>query len=664
MICPKCGAEISDNANRCGNCGLKVNIRCPECNTINPFGTKFCKNCGFDFLINCPVCGSTNIYLAKECCKCHSGLESTPKQKQQEIQKEQKSKIKINTEVEVVNAFSSLASTYTNKKSVDIKEEKPVVPDEIKEPDDKGIPFVEDTIIPQPNINHQIFQVEEETPSEQPEEKLSAENVEHSQETTQEPLEVIEENIETIEQEITSPSTAEAENIEDVLETLGKEEQKVQEDILELNETEPLEEIEEYEEEQQSEDNTENIQEEESIVSIQSDAVEKVINLLTNSLKKHIVAINGSEGSGKTAILGQVCSALSKNGYIALYGSCTPLVQITSFGFFQDAFLRMMGFPPYTNNIDAFTKEFKKSEFAKIFSSMNAGELNLFLNMFYPTQKDVFENILENKKKMFTVLEKAIKSFLSDNNLIIVIDNFELLDGASYDFLMHILKKKFFNNRLKLLVAYQENKSIQSYFDITSDEEQIFDTILINKLEKDEIIKTVNNSFMFNIEDILDEEYLDKLVEKSDGNAIRLEQEIALLIDTGYINISNEQIVINPENAPDIQPTSFEELIKLRLNALTPSAKNILYIAAIMGYRFATGVLCQVAGLSMEKATQILSYLFQEMYITQVDNYTCEFKNLTLWKLIYQEAKNDLLYKENSEKLYNTLKQYLKTNHF
>ena len=82
-------------------------------------------------------------------------------------------------------------------------------------------------------------------------------------------------------------------------------------------------------------------------------------------------------------------------------------------------------------------------------------------------------------------------------------------------------------------------------------------------------------------------------------------------------------------------------------------------MAAIMGYRFATSILCLAVTMPTEKAEKLLNFLIQEQFIQRVDNYTCEFKSLTLWKLIYQEAKTDLLYKENSERLYLSLKHLI-----
>ena len=92
-----------------------------------------------------------------------------------------------------------------------------------------------------------------------------------------------------------------------------------------------------------------------------------------------------------------------------------------------------MGFPPYINNIHTFLRDFKKSKFSQIFNFLDNNELNIFLNIFYPSVTDTFENILFNKQEIFLVLEKVIKSFLVNSNILITIDNFELLDGASYD---------------------------------------------------------------------------------------------------------------------------------------------------------------------------------------------------------------------------------------
>ena len=678
MICRRCGSEIPDNSLRCTNCGMRVSMYCPECKTLNTFGDKCCKNCGFELLIACPVCGSMNVYSAPQCRKCHSPLEHAVKT---EEVKEKKQEIK---DYEVVEAFSSLQSSYVNNDSA-------VEIDKILKNEDNtvsDVPAAEKQMV---IANYDVPDIEKIFNVDIPDEQQEKGDIEcqENEEETEETAGVETENK-------TEEERKGSEGIEKSADMLAEEKQRQEEETAPPapvnNETSAIEDsrqaeelisaaIEEADFEELKEFFDEDVNEslngtndnngnpdvsggkgaddeavDELKIEIQREAVLKAVNLIQNSLKKHIIAINGDEGTGKSAVLNQVNQYFAKKSFITLYGSCTPLVQITSFGFFQDAFLRMLGFPPYAKSTESFIKDFKRSNFAKAFSFLDGSELTLFLNIFYPSQKDNFDNILENKKRMFSILEKVLKSFLVNNNIIISIDNFELLDGASYDFIVHLLQKGFFNNRLKLIAAYQEKKSIQSYFDLTVQQEQMFETIAIKKFTKEELISAVSKTTFLELNSFFDKDYMEEIVQKSDGNAIRMEQEIALLFDMGYISLKDNEILINEENKPVVPPVSFEELIKLRINTLTPSAKNVLFMAAIMGYRFATSILCLAVTMPAAKAEKMLDYLIQDLFIQQVDKYTCEFKSLTLWKLIYQEAKADLLYKENAERLYVSLK--------
>ncbi len=618
MKCRKCAAQIPDNSVRCPNCGIKIAMTCPNCGASNLFGNKFCTECGFALLKKCPVCGAVNIYSAVNCRKCNHSF-SAPEEKKpvaQEISTniennekiiiEQEEPVEKQIENEVVEPFS--ADVYNdNSNERDISQS-------IQEPDET-VQIEEDeelkTFVPvETEAQNSIV-------NEEPKDSLNTAQEQDNSLDNQEPVEIQE--FEPLEEDIDS--------------------QNFEEDFD--DDTEII--------------NTENVKDFSSI-SIQQEVVEKVTTSLKTSITKHIIALQGSEGCGKTAVLKQTADILQNDGFLFLYGSCTPLLQITSFGFFQDAFLRIMGFPPYTKTTESFFKDFKKSHFYSMFSFLNSEELELFLNIFYPVQKDKFENILVNKQVMFSILEKVIKSFSLNVNLIIAIDNFELLDGASYDFIVYMLEKGYFNDRVKLIAAYQENKKIQSYFDLNNVNENIFEMINMEKLPAEEMIESVNHSLAIDIKDIMPQTYLDEIIDKSNGNALRFEQEIALLFNMDYISVCDNNIVINEENKPDINIETYEELIKLRLNSLTPGVKNVLFTAAIMGYRFAGGILRSAAALSSDKFSKILDYLVHELFIIKVDAYTYEFKSLELWKIIFKQAQNDLLYKENSQRLYNVLK--------
>lgn len=655
MKCRKCGSEIADNSIRCIHCGIKVNIECPSCHTLNLFGTKKCVSCGFELIKTCPECMTQNFYQEKKCRKCNHSF----------IVEDSLENLNSSREfiAEVITEHPEIINDEDNKEEKNVTD---TSVNEVYSVNEEEIISEEPEVLPEDDN----FEIEEE-PTRQSENVFSYTAGEFNGCIDSEKYVQKEKPKECDETEIPVAESEEPRKyfiVEDFYDEkadvkrevpVQKEEEKNEFDIDDIINSADIEEMEETVDEAVLNDiNDEKDGEIEEPVQtdIQIEAGKKLTNIIKNSLTKHIIALTGEEGCGKTAVLRQVENNLRDKGYIFLYGSCTPLVQITSFGFFQDAFLRIMGFPPFTKSFESFVKDFKKSNLHTLFDFLNTKELNAFLNIFYPSKTDNFENIENNKKEMFSILEKVIKSFSVNNNLVIVIDNFELLDGASYEFIVNMTEKGYFTNRVKLLASYQEDKHIQSYFDLTKIDDKIFETVKLEKLNSSEMLKAVEYSLNLKISNILSPDYLEELIQKSDGNAIRLEEEIAFLFDSGYISVNDNEILINDENKPEVPPATFEELVKFRLNSLAPSAKNILYIAAIMGYRFSQTLLTTVAPMDSEKAKESVEYLKQELFISPVDNYTCEFKSLTVWKLIYKEAKNDILYKENSAKLYEILK--------
>lgn len=615
MICRKCGTDLPDKTIRCSNCGIKVNIVCPECKTITPFGEKYCINCGFELIKICPSCNSANIYSAVECRKCKKSL----------------THIKAITDKDV--------SIHKN----------------IQESTTESSEFLSEVVEP---ISTSVILQEENSPVFSHQNDVSEESAENPSDYNDEPIikSAEEHTINPEEQNINLQSELQEEEKEEVVitqQTEYEQEQETSEEIENKQEVEPQETI-----EQEPQEEKEEVEEEQKVPQyiIQEKAVSKIVQTIKKSINKHIIAVNGPEGCGKTAVLNQSRDILAGEGYLCLQGSCTPLSQITSFGYFQDAFLRMLGLPPYINSTESFLRDFKKSELNHVFNFLQPQELSLFLNFLYPSQKDSFENILENRQLMFSIMEKVIKNFLLNSNIIMIIDNFDLLDGASFDFITYIASKNFFNNRLKLLVAYQQVKPVQNYFDMVIKDDNIFTTINLNKLSPKDIIDTIKRSLGLNLPDILPADYLAEIIRRSEGNAIGVEQYIAYLFDINYITINDNELFLNIANKPENEPENFEELIKLRLNTLPVEIKNVLFMSSIMGYRFATNIICNAIPMQGKKVLNILGMLRQELFIVPVDDFTCEFKNLTIWKYIYKEAKADPLYKDNTERLYSILK--------
>lgn len=76
--CPKCGADLPENAKFCLNCGERVPVEtgmviCPNCGKSVP-KANFCPECGHKFGNSCPNCGASLADGAKFCMECGTKL--------------------------------------------------------------------------------------------------------------------------------------------------------------------------------------------------------------------------------------------------------------------------------------------------------------------------------------------------------------------------------------------------------------------------------------------------------------------------------------------------------------------------------------------------------------------------------------------------------------
>lgn len=68
MNCPKCNFEIDEKVLVCPNCKKVLKLICPKCNTLNQ--GSICKKCGFTIISKCHQCGKINQTIDGKCKKC------------------------------------------------------------------------------------------------------------------------------------------------------------------------------------------------------------------------------------------------------------------------------------------------------------------------------------------------------------------------------------------------------------------------------------------------------------------------------------------------------------------------------------------------------------------------------------------------------------------
>ena len=188
-------------------------------------------------------------------------------------------------------------------------------------------------------------------------------------------------------------------------------------------------------------------------------------NMLERGLvsNKKIFSLSGARGLGKSVVVSQVMADLKESEFIWFYGKCTPITQLTPGGLIQDILLNLFNLPNFCLNSLKFKKDATRF-FQNEFPYLSYSEVLDFLNFLYPAKFGVFEDLMINKNKTFDFLNKIFDNIVYNSKFVFVIDNFDNIDGFSYEFLNSFIRKDNVWDNLKLLLIYNEAKPAKGFF--------------------------------------------------------------------------------------------------------------------------------------------------------------------------------------------------------
>lgn len=360
----------------------------------------------------------------------------------------------------------------------------------------------------------------------------------------------------------------------------------------------------------------------------QQKAKEVLINGLLSTEKK-VISLSGQKGVGKSIVLKSAIQELKEEQITWLLGECTALTQLSPFGLIQDLLLTFFNITNFCSDNLKLKKESQKF-FQTEFPTLTNEEIFNLLNLMYPTNTDYFENILKNKEKTFTLLKKVFKTIIENNKTVFIIDNFDFIDGLSYEFLHDLLNSEFLTKPFKFILTYDEIKPARGYLYSEKLNNEAYLDISLNPFDKNQMNSFVDQYFS-------DEKCPDpikhQLFSISAGNPAILEQCVSLLID---FKTRNNSFKI------DI-PNIFNNIIDRRLDFLkeNPLAYKALTIAAIQGVKFCPAIINQILKVEETEFIEILNLLQRLNFIVQISELSYSFKNSLLWSTVLELVKKD-----------------------
>lgn len=380
-----------------------------------------------------------------------------------------------------------------------------------------------------------------------------------------------------------------------------------------------------------------------NIVS-QKSAKEIIVKGITSKDKK-IFSLCGEKGSGKSLVLKSIMGELKS--HLWLYGKCTPITQITPGGVIQDILLTIFNFPNFCLDNLQF-KQDASAYFKNEFPELSNSEIFDLLNFLYPAKDGVLEEIASRKNKTFAILNKVFDKITEFKKFVLVVDNFDFIDGFSYEFISRYIKNEHIWNNLKLFLLYNEVKPSKGYFYFnTNSQDSIYLDVCVAPLEYKQVSLLVEQKTkkIKNFPQLSTSE-IQEIYKVSKGNPSYINHALCLKNDC-------------LQSGQDFElGSTFKSLLEHRLallSYLNPPAYNVLLASAIIGDKININLVKDIFKINNKNFKKILIYLKNMNYINHVSDIYFEFTSQLLWETILKTASND----ENYDKINKQIFKYL-----
>lgn len=360
------------------------------------------------------------------------------------------------------------------------------------------------------------------------------------------------------------------------------------------------------------------------------EAVDAIINGIHSG--KNIFSINGEKGVGKSSVLKTVIKSLEDKNYHWCIGRCTQLTQLTPGGVIQDMLLNLFRLPNFSMNNEELRKN-AADFFSNEFKFLNKEEISDLFNFIYNYIDGNYEDIIINKKRTYSFLNKIFDAFASTERFIFVVDNFDFIDGFSAEFLTDFLHRQ---KNIKFIALYNECRPISAFFGIENINRNAYLEITLQTHGEQEIRQILAKN------DYISEREKELIIEKCNGNLAYVEQAASYSFDC---QITDKAFIL---------PNNFSELIKTRLTSLkkcNSDAYKVLCGAAILGDKININLIKEIFGADNPNFNDIISYLVKAHFIRPYDDISYEFNNMLLWETILKNITRDSVFDDINIKI-------------
>lgn len=653
MKCPKCKTEVTNKDVFCPNCNLRLIIECPKCKNKVRLGSASCKSCGYVFVKFCPRCNSANYVSSPTCRKCfyvfeeikdEPNIDTPPVKKEeplvlkQETSREEdrpktpKALYKGDGRLEILIDFINLSSLFKKFKDEEFKNKVLLnIKTSIKVAFGSSCDFYKENIARfkvNYNKNNGIY------------DKILKFNTEMVKFNT-----FLNETLGAeISHKFVILQSGEIEFDKPVMQlAIGKDKDIVttkaayeilNEEISLVKISPDSYKMANLEKETQSASEIKETDEDLAIETIYQ-AIEK-----DNNIKG--ISVNAPRGTGKTHILNTLYKKFEDSNIAILASRCSAMSQVAPMGLFQDAFLNLFNLPFAPVNYNRTVDELRGLIRKYLPNNFDKEKTETLINLLYPVKEAYYEELSINKEKTFSHIKEILEILRLNSKLLLTVDDFDLIDEMSFEFLTYLIENNFFTDGSKFLICYRNRNSLNMYIpESVLPKENCLDI----SLKKREIGST-RAYIKKHLGDVsvLPRKISDQIIMNAKGDLAYTGQVLYHLIETKKIKLQQGKFTYSKNEEDYFVPQNMAEITASRLTFLEKKSRTefvILSLASFLGGKFTESVIRDVIETTNDEFKTIMTSLIVGGYINQIDDETYVFKNSLVWTNVYIIARNN-----------------------
>ena len=342
------------------------------------------------------------------------------------------------------------------------------------------------------------------------------------------------------------------------------------------------------------------------------------------------IFINGEGGIGKTRLaLAAAERAAKKNWHVAI-GRAYPVESGVPYALFSDAFLSLVSkLEPATMSL---LTRGGASDFGTVFPYLSA--------LGPQDHASAGADPAEIKARLLWSFTQFLSRLSSRQPLLIVLENLQWADESSLE-LLHFVARQISDQRIFVLATYNETERDQNPV-LRSTEQSLVrlgvSTVRrvtpLTQQEVDDLLRQ-----MFETDSASTRRFAAMLYDWTRGNPYFIEETLKSLVESGSLVKRNGRWTGWEMESIHLPPT-IREAIKSRVDRLSPNARTVANLAAVIGTRAAHDVLAKVSGLAESDTIAALEELIAQRVLIETgdaDSIRYDFSHPLLQQVLYSE---------------------------